>query len=103
MTFVSELVEPWEPNRVAVLFSLVLGGTPVVASSRPWLFPAISGDRSSRGQFPGRRSGLPPFLILPSTCGLLFPGVSMGREGQLTWTVDAADLWSPKRKTQKNE
>lgn len=26
MTFVSELVEPWEPNRVAVLFSLVLGG-----------------------------------------------------------------------------
>lgn len=100
MTFVSELVEPWEPNRVAVLFSLVLGGDTCGGLLEAL---AVSGDRSSRGQFPGRRSGLPPFLILPSTCGLLFPGVSMGREGQLTWTVDAADLWSPKRKTQKNE
>lgn len=78
MTFVSELVEPWEPNTVAVLFSLVLGGTPVVASSRPWLFL-------------GRRLGLPPFLISPSTCGLPFPSVSLGREGAVG--LDCGCCW----------
>lgn len=97
MTFVSELVEPWEPNRVAVMFSLVLGG-------HLWWLPLGLGyfrRQMQQGPVSGRRLGLPPFLILPSTCGLLFPGASLGRVGQLAWTVDAAGLWGPKRKTQK--
>lgn len=96
-TFLSGLAEPWELSRKQPCCFPWTWGTPVAASSSPWLFPETG---AAVAKFLGRRWGLPPLLILPSTCGALFPGMSQGRDGQLAWTVDDAGLQGPERKTQ---